>query len=190
MTELPTNPWQTEILRLNNTSLSSWVVADPSIVSQYPEISRCSFIPAGFGPPAVKIPVSASTATTATTVQGTSHPSVQTLKPAEIIFTLAASQTIIPQASEPPSSIWQPIVQSQDTTGKTQDSQDSGASVISASDKESTTILDDIQATPIIHFLTDSSRFSTISISPGRQSCRTFKRQLRALFRDSSNRQR
>ena len=82
---------------INTISFSSWVMTNASIASQYPQLSHCTWVAPADGPPGFKIPVSALTGTTTTTVQGTSHMNTQLPKPANTLTSTAARQTLSPQ---------------------------------------------------------------------------------------------
>ena len=95
-------------LPLNNVSFSNFLASDTSLMSAYPGIKSCFYIAEGFGPPALKIPVSALTATTTATVKGSSRPTSQSPKPASPVANVepaptmkAPAPTFQPPASEP-----------------------------------------------------------------------------------------
>ena len=115
---------------LNSGSLSSWMVSDKSIISQYPNISACVFFNMAYGPPAIKVPVSALTATTTMTVKGHVGSTSKLAKPADTVVTTSASQTSSPPLLMPtlPSvkphlaPIWQLSDHSKTSTQESQDS--------------------------------------------------------------------
>lgn len=68
--------------KFNLTNLSSWLVEQPWASTLLPKIRQCDFKGTPFGPPGVKIPVAALTATATTTVDGGSLPTHTLPKPA------------------------------------------------------------------------------------------------------------
>lgn len=79
----------------NNTSFSEWLLSDATLRSRLPLLQSCSFPDMLFGPPAMKIPVSAMTATvTASTVQASMTP--QVAAPASPVKPASAPKTSQP----------------------------------------------------------------------------------------------
>lgn len=82
------------IFAFDNSSLSNFLVSDTALINAYPELRTCSYLPVGFGPPAVKMSVSALTATTTATVKGSSA-STQSPRPASPITHSAPASTTV-----------------------------------------------------------------------------------------------
>ena len=80
-------------VKLNSASLLAWMKSDKAIMSQYPNIGACSIVTDGLGPPAIKVPVSALTATTTTTVIGSSHTALALSMPLSTATTTSAART-------------------------------------------------------------------------------------------------
>ena len=87
------------IVQFDNSSLSNFLASDAALMSAYPELRTCYYVPAGFGPPAVKMSVSALTATTTATVKGISASTTQSPQPASPITHSAPVSTTVPPAS-------------------------------------------------------------------------------------------
>lgn len=93
LTHLAAEPWSSTVVEIDTASFSSWVISNETFVKQYPELSQCTFILPAFGPPGVKVPVSALTGTTTTTVQGSMYVSSQLPQPASTLLSMTAQQT-------------------------------------------------------------------------------------------------
>ena len=98
LTGLSAQPWSSTLVGIDAASFSTWVMSNQTLVSQYPELSQCTFIAPAFGPPGVKIPVSALTGTTTTTIQGSMHVSSQQPQPASTLISTTAYQTPTPKS--------------------------------------------------------------------------------------------
>ena len=87
----------------DNSSFSNFLASDTALMNAYPELKTCYYLPVGFGPPAVKMSVSAVTATTTATVKGSSSLTTQSPQPASsIVHSTPASTTVPPVPSLDP----------------------------------------------------------------------------------------
>ena len=98
LTGLSAQPWRSTLVGIDAASFSTWVMSNQTLVSEYPELSQCTFIAPAFGPPGVKIPVSALTGTTTTTIQGSMPVSSQQPQPASTLISTTAYQTPTPKS--------------------------------------------------------------------------------------------
>lgn len=149
LTHLAAEPWSSTLVEIDTASFSSWVMSNETFVKQYPELSQCTFIPPAFGPPGVKVPVSALTGTTTTTVQGSMYVSSQLPQPASTLLSMTAQQTTSHKSSS--TTQMMPSIQSHSSAtlsesiipvSSAQKSQYSPKSTFSAS-----TFVDDTQST-------------------------------------------
>ena len=150
LTHLSAQPWRSTVVQLNTASFSSWVMSNESFVKQYPGLSQCTFIQTAFGPPGVKIPVSALTGTITTTVQGSLYSSSQRPQPASTLVSTTAQPTTSPKS--PSSSDILPSILSQSPSALpesrnsepiAQTPQNSATSISSVA-----TVIEDVPKTP------------------------------------------
>lgn len=92
-----------EFAYMNVSSFSSWLIGQPWATAAIPNLDRCIFAGAPQGPPAIKIPVSALTASVTTTIQGTLPPKSPVPQPASQVTSPMASQTTQPSPDHVPS---------------------------------------------------------------------------------------
>ena len=150
LTSLEGEPWMSTSVNIDTASFSSWVMSNETFVKQYPELSQCTFIAPAFGPPGVKVPVSALTDTTTTTVQGSMYANSQQPQPASTLASITAQQTTTPKSPSPTEML--PSIQYQSSTtlsesrtpvSSVQKSHNSPKSALSVA-----TLTDDTQSTP------------------------------------------
>ena len=86
-----------DVFQFDNVSFSNFLASDTALMKAYPELRTCYYVPAGYGPPAIKMSVSALTATTTATVKGSSASATQSPQPASpITHSAPASTTVSP----------------------------------------------------------------------------------------------
>ena len=81
------------IVQFDNSSFSNFLASDTALMKAYPELKTCIYEPVGFGPPAVKMSVSALTASTTATVKGSYAATTQSPQPASSITHSAPAST-------------------------------------------------------------------------------------------------
>ena len=87
--------------RFDNVSISKWLVSNTALMNAIPQLSNCFFFPYGHGPPGVKIPVSALTATSTTTVKKSGRYNSNNALPANSLTnSVPAPTSKIPAGSE------------------------------------------------------------------------------------------
>ena len=84
------------LFAFDNSSLSNFLASDTALMNAHPELRTCYYVPAGNGPPAVKMSVSALTATTTATVKGSLASATQSPQPASPITHSAPASTTVP----------------------------------------------------------------------------------------------
>ncbi|KAL6713850.1 hypothetical protein ACLMJK_008344 [Lecanora helva] len=85
-----------ENVGIDTSSFSAFLLANTALVGSFPMLASCLYQSYGFGPPAVKIPVSALTATTTTTTRISDSPSTSAA-PGSPITPLIAPSTPLPK---------------------------------------------------------------------------------------------
>ncbi|KAL8792157.1 MAG: hypothetical protein Q9195_005253 [Heterodermia aff. obscurata] len=136
LTDLSGQPWSSTVVEIDTASFSSWVMSNETFVKQYPGLSHCTFIPPAFGPPGVKIPVSALTGTITTTVQGSMYSSPQLPQPASTLVSTTAQQTTGPLPSY--SSEMLPSIQYQSSAASSESENPESSAQISQNSPQST----------------------------------------------------
>ena len=185
LTHLSAQPWSSTIVEIDVASFSNYVMANQSLVSQYPGLSHCTFIAPAFGPPGVKIPVSALTGTTTTTVQGSMYSSTLRPQPASTLISTTAQQTSSPKSPLPieiSSSIQSPssatLPNSANPESNAQASQDSPESTLSPSTTTDetqytstpSTIIDETQSTSTPSTIIDETKSTSTTLTSELQS--------------------
>ena len=147
---LSSQPWRSTVAQLNTASFSSWVMSNESFVKQYPGLSQCTFIQTAFGPPGVKIPVSALTGTITTTVQGSLYSSSQRPQPASTLVSTTAQPTTSPKSPSSSDILYSILSQSPSALPDSRNSepiaqtpQNSATSISSVA-----TVIEDVPKTP------------------------------------------
>lgn len=114
---------QDNVFEIDTVALSEWVASDTALMSAMPQLSTCFYLGYAHGPPGAKIPVSALTATSSTTVQGSGQYSSHTAQPANTVTTLFPAPTskppvsskTSPAPSKPPTAATEDITPSADS---------------------------------------------------------------------------
>ncbi|KAL8784852.1 MAG: hypothetical protein Q9195_008869 [Heterodermia aff. obscurata] len=147
------------IFQFDNSSLSKFLASDTALMNAYPELKTCLYLPVGFGPPAVKMSVSALTATTTATVKGSSVSTTQSPQPASSITHSAPASTVstAPLLTTLPS----PEVSSQ--VSKNVPQQTPATSQASSQDEDSSSQIS--QQSPVANQDSSSGEYTTNQVS-------------------------
>lgn len=109
--------------QFDNLSLSEWFMSDTALIRDMPQLSTCFYNPLAHGPPGVKIPVSALTASSVTTVQGSGQYTSHIAQPGDSVTALAPAPTLTaPVVSKTPSGPSESTTRPDEKPGYTQKS--------------------------------------------------------------------